>query len=541
MDRSLFLLLRLRTWAWLRRMGRNLRSLKGALLGVVGALLFAPMLVSSIFAPRIHVEAQSELIRRYGALGMLAFCVLNVVLSSGERAIYYSPSEVNFLFSGPYRSRQLLLYKVAAGFGAGLATTPFMTLAFAHHAKVYVSAFVGLFLAIQFLALFTIGLGLAGSTLGALAFSRGRRVILAALVVLLIAALAPLGKAALAEGPRVLLERAVASPVVSLVSLPFEPFVRAFTATAVWPELVYWSILAAGVDLGLLLVVLRLNSHFLEASAAASSRIYARLQRTRRGDIWAGGSPKVRIHLSMIPWWGGIGPNLWRQLTTATRQLSKLIVVSVLILMPAVMVPILERGIPNEPAAAATALSMMVAFAVFAPSMIGFDFRPDLERMEDLKTLPIPPSRLVLGQLATPVVILSLIEWFGLALIAISTRPSPLLFWGVLALTPPVNLLFVAVENLYFLWFPFRMTAMNTLDFQAMGRQVLLGAAKLATIGVAAALACGAGALAFLVTSQSRAAAIVAAWFVLSACGLALIPLVSVAFTQFDVAQAPPD
>ena len=51
MDRSLFLLLRLRAWAWLRRLGRNLRTLKGALLGLVGSLLFAPMLIASIFAP----------------------------------------------------------------------------------------------------------------------------------------------------------------------------------------------------------------------------------------------------------------------------------------------------------------------------------------------------------------------------------------------------------------------------------------------------------------------------------------------------------
>ena len=108
-------------------------------------------------------------------------------------------------------------------------------------------------------------------------------------------------------------------------------------------------------------------------------------------------------------------------------------------------------------------------------------------------------------------------------------------------MTPPVNLLFVAVENLSFLWFPFRLTAMNSIDFQAMGRKILLGAAKFATTGVAAALAAGAGGLALLATSGSWASAIIAAWFVVTACGLALIPVVSIAFRQFDVAQTPPD
>jgi hypothetical protein len=186
-------------------------------------------------------------------------------------------------------------------------------------------------------------------------------------------------------------------------------------------------------------------------------------------------------------------------------------------------------------------MSMILSIAVFAPTMIGFDFRSDLGRMEDLKTLPIPTNRLVLGQLATPVAILTAIEWLSVTVIAIATRPNPALFWGIIAMTPAVNLLFLAVDNLYFLWFPFRMTAINTVDFQAMGRQILLVSAKFASVGAAAALASGVGALAFFATGQSWAAAITAAWLVLAACGLALIPLVALAFNQFDVAQNLPD
>ena len=115
MDRSLWLLLRLRITATLRRFGRSLRSLKGALLTIVGALFFAPMIVSMMFAPKIQAGLQHDAIRRYGPLAFLAYCMLNLLLSSGDRAIYYSPAEVSFLFTGPYRPRQLLLYKIVAG------------------------------------------------------------------------------------------------------------------------------------------------------------------------------------------------------------------------------------------------------------------------------------------------------------------------------------------------------------------------------------------------------------------------------------------
>src|SRR4051812_18369432 len=127
MDRSLWLLLLIRGKAWFRRWARNLRSLKGALLAVVGSLVFLPMIVSVLVSPRVQTAAQVGAIRRFGPLGLLAYCLLNVLLSSGDRAVYYSPSEVNFLFSGPYRPRQLLVYKVVGGLGAALLTALFTT------------------------------------------------------------------------------------------------------------------------------------------------------------------------------------------------------------------------------------------------------------------------------------------------------------------------------------------------------------------------------------------------------------------------------
>ncbi len=43
---------------------------------------------------------------------MLLYVVLTIVTSLGERAIYFSPSDVDFLFPAPFSRRQLLLYKI---------------------------------------------------------------------------------------------------------------------------------------------------------------------------------------------------------------------------------------------------------------------------------------------------------------------------------------------------------------------------------------------------------------------------------------------
>ena len=134
MDGALWLLLRLRLAGVLRRWGRSLRTMKGLLLALVGSLLYLPMLLTTVFAPRVQLAAQLATIRRYGVLGLFGFCVLNLILASDERAVYFAPAEIEFLFSGPFRRRQLLLYKMVSGLFSSVLVALLMTFFFAHHA-----------------------------------------------------------------------------------------------------------------------------------------------------------------------------------------------------------------------------------------------------------------------------------------------------------------------------------------------------------------------------------------------------------------------
>ena len=99
---------------------------------------------------------------------MLLYCLLNVAFHPGERAIYFSPGEVNFLFPAPFGRRELLAYKLTLGFVFSLPTTLFMTFVFQIYAHSFLAAFVGLLLTYQFMQLFVTAVNLAAS-------SRGRR------------------------------------------------------------------------------------------------------------------------------------------------------------------------------------------------------------------------------------------------------------------------------------------------------------------------------------------------------------------------------
>jgi hypothetical protein len=153
--------------------------------------------------------------------------------------------------------------------------------------------------------------------------------------------------------------------------------------------------------------------------------------------------------------------------------------------------------------------------------------------------LPLPAWRVTAGQLLTPVLLLLLFQWIVLGLIQILTRPQDGVPLGAAVFLPPVNLLFFEIENLFFLWFPTRLT-MGVSDFQALGRHMLLWIAKMAVLVVTLAAASLAGLAAYLLFGQSWIAALAAGWLVIAAVAAGLLPLVALAFQHFDVAADVP-
>jgi hypothetical protein len=189
---------------------------------------------------------------------------------------------------------------------------------------------------------------------------------------------------------------------------------------------------------------------------------------------------------------------------------------------------------------ATTSFIMLSVMALFAPAMVTFDFRVEVDRMQDLKTLPIAASRLVLGQILTPVLILVAGEGLTIGLIGYLVRPGMTLLAGAFLLLVPFNVLLVEIENIGFLLYPTRFVAGPTVDFQTMGRQVLLGLAKLAGAGLVTGVATGAGAAAYLIAGRSWTAAMAAAWAAMAAGAAALVPLLAFVFNRFDVARDTP-
>jgi hypothetical protein len=195
---------------------------------------------------------------------------------------------------------------------------------------------------------------------------------------------------------------------------------------------------------------------------------------------------------------------------------------------------------------------MVLAMSMFLTTVVPYDFRGDVDRLEVLKSLPVAPWCLAIGQLLTPVLLLTLVQWTVLGLVqGIVGRVAPLLLVFA-AFTLPFNFLLFGLENLLFLLFPMRLMAAAPDDFQAMGRNVLFLLGKAFSLTLVAGAAALVGGLVYVLVGLATrplpgagemmqwACALAAAWMAVAVCAAALVPLVAKAFVAFDVARDTP-
>src|SRR4051812_34325007 len=114
---ALIQLLRLQGIGFVRRLWRAIKRPKGGVLFGFGVVFFILWLGLSIVTGRMQQNAL-ESVRTVAPLLLLGVCLLTAVTSAGDKAIAFTPGEVDFLFPGPFPRRQLLLFKLTKSTGA---------------------------------------------------------------------------------------------------------------------------------------------------------------------------------------------------------------------------------------------------------------------------------------------------------------------------------------------------------------------------------------------------------------------------------------
>jgi hypothetical protein len=552
MPHALWLLFRLRFVGFFRRIGVGFRTTKGALLTIISLILILTWLTTvcggAAFSAGEDVTAGAntlEKVERFAPFALLAYCALVVTTSSGAAPIAFTPAEIQFLFSAPFTRRQLLSYKLINQFLLSLPICVFGAFGLRHITGSIPRAFFAAFLTLTFMQLFALAVSFVAATVGELVYSRTRKLVLLVLAVALVwAAGQALHRHEPAGDLLQSLQRVEQSQVLQWIVTPFRWYVRMVTARQLWPDFVRWGGICLTVNAGLLALVYLLDASYLESSAAASERRYAKLARMRSSGSLGGASVragKVRFGLPMLPWLGGAGPLAWRQLTAASRSYRALTILMIAGGAGAIG-PIIATS--QDDKAAEVMPWMLAGMGLFMTLMLGqffaYDFRADVDRIEVLKTLPVHAWRIVAGQLITPVLFATGFQVLLVGVIYAALGKVGYVLLGVVLFGPPINLLLAGVENGLFLLFPTRLVQTTPGDLSQAGRQFLVMLTKMLTLLAGTAVPALFGLAAFWIAGESWVAAVVAAWPVSALVSVVPLPFVAMAFRNFDVARDTP-
>ncbi len=528
---GLRLLMLLQAKAVVRRAWRGAGTLRGGFFLFLALLVLAMWLGPAIWMRGDAPPTDPHRVRLFMPLILLASCVTTLLTGSSDRAIAFTPAEVDFLFAAPVSRRQLLFYKLAkSAFAHGLMAAP-MTLIFMRHGGSWIGVYLAIAFSLALVQLLNMAVLLTAETVGKRLYSRLRIVAVAAMGALVVWAFM-IALARQTGDARAMLSAFVESTPGRIALAPFAPFAWTLTATGVG-QLVL-ALAGCAAVLGLLVgIIFHLDADYLEASIVAGRRAAERTRQRRSGG-WMSTRGAAWRNLPMFPRLGGAGAMAWRQTLKAVRGAKGLLIVLLILVVgvgPSLWV-MRDGGGSAHPDLFGGLVAALAWATVFLSGTLRMDFRGDLDVLPMLRQLPISPMALTLGQLAVPIAILTICQGAALTMLAVAFPVAAPWALAAIALAAPFNTVVIGVENLVFLLYPSRAPS-GPGDLQGFGRQIALMFLKVLVVAVACGLAFGAGALA-LATSGRFALAAVAAISTLLVESLGIVALVRWAFVRFN-------
>ncbi|MEO0703262.1 MAG: putative ABC exporter domain-containing protein [Pseudomonadota bacterium] len=539
MDPALRQLLMLRLRGGLRQRLLQLASVRGLLFSLAFGGIIWFLIVSNsssgtgLFgSAALDRQAFGEQIITFMPLSMLGLSLLTVLMTTGP-TFHFSPNEINFLFTGPFRRRDLIIYKFGAYLAGVILSSVFVTLIAPPQTGSALSVFIATLLTLVFVQLNSAVIGMTGQALDGSRLARIRWPA-TALLCAIVAATVLYAWVTPDRGIIDLLSEFRHSWIGTIILIPYIVFAELFVAPSV-SHLALWALVAVVINAALLRAVIVLDARTTDRSLAENARLSNRWERIKQGgSFWATERTEVRS-IRHAPIAGGLGPIAARQALNALRNSLRLIIVFVG--LAACIAPIsLALGAPVTDAQTLMIIYVFIAFIL--PRNMVCDFRGDLSRMEIYKTLPIAPWRICAGQLVVQVLLGYVIALTIIASALVfdeSVTPQVALVLAAFAL--PLTFLIYAVENTVHLLFPTKLVAMGRADFEFLGRSIVEFIAKTILVFAAIAASGAVGLITFRVMGPTLVLPGFASWLTLTLIGLLTLVALQYAFRRFAVAE----
>jgi ABC-2 type transport system permease protein len=487
---------------------RRLKQPKYLAGAVVGALYFY-----FVFFRRAHVQLgrpgnpgspadalPADLLPVFGEIGALMLFLLLAInwFFPRRAALAFSESEIAFLFPAPVSRRMLVHYRLLGAQLGIIFTAIIFTLVFGRGRGFGAHAwyqFIGWWLALALIKLHFTGTTFFYSRLlnrsittvrqRVITIGAGTAAVLALVVWIVLSVRLPTSTdfSSASEAARYVMEVFHAGPMPWLLALP-KLVLAPYFANGLWEFAL--AMIPALILLALnYLWVVHTEVAFEEASIARAEKRAARRRASQQGD-WRG---NVAVAKARTPAFalGSIGrPELaflWKNLlaTSAFFRPRPILVLTAILVGASSWLSRQPDLAPIRVVLSVVGVVILIMTVLLGPQIARQDLRTDLANADILKTYPLRGWQIVLGEVLTPVAILSVVFWLALLTIYLSLpsdsfgRIPPGLrgeaALGLAVLAPPFIAIQVLMPNAATVLFPAWVQA--TRDRTERGVEVL--------------------------------------------------------------------
>lgn len=436
--RALRYLLRTRFQNRVRSFVTGLAKPKNLLSLVMGLGMIALIAVDVSPGGEMPIEMRRAMISSlFGFLLLVSF-----VSSLGQEGMVFSAAELDYLFPGPFRRRDLLLYWFVPQYLMSLLMAVFWMLMMGGRKLPHPGwFFVGCFLyqvVTMHVAAFSAHLGIL---IAERFFSRFKPLIKVVTTVLLLGLLVVMVLVFTGSGGIPGRLKPVAdSPVMSVLFFPATAAADLGIVGGVERWIALGKLLgAAALAFGLVMLV---NVGFIEASFHASRRVHAKVADMRRGVVSSRG--RFRGRSARAPRrWRGAWSILWRDILTLRRQLRTLFGG----LMMIVILIAVAAGRQGHDDLVRLVLIYLAMFPLWLTPPIGF--RIDAPNLATYRMLPLRPVSRAAGMSACSVLVPWILQLLVVLGLFASGLITPLYAAGALFGYLLVGATFVLVEGLF--------------------------------------------------------------------------------------------
>lgn len=451
------------------RMLERLRSPRRIVASLLAAALMLLYLANGVFILSARAPADPEKLRLWLSGGMVVYAIYHALRCAWSRSIadvQWSAAESLYLGGAPVRRSSLAIYHIGSLAIAAALKTLLLAVVLAvdvHHWELLCLGIFSSLLLLEIVRLMIARWSASIDDRGRLFFRVGVTAVAAAMGIQVVARIFAVTPSGSATSSYVIaafgsLGELAASDTVQWLSLPWIPSAQ-LTVTGGYQWMTVLQALAAVLVLPLAITMLvRLDARTLRSQARRErQRLDAGDYRTR--DDEANGHVGRETHDSIgFPFANLLPAGASAFSAIASRQwisIRRYIgTIGFSFAVPTVLClsPLATGRIDDQWFFVIGGIALCTV--LLAPPALRLDFRRDLKRMALLRSMPVRPLSMVLGQIAIPILITCLFQWFTIGVAAAVTRPglNAVVMW--IGMLNALAIFTFAIENALFLAYP---------------------------------------------------------------------------------------